>query len=133
MPTRATDTGVGPAARQVAEHASALARLEVQLAMLELRTKIKRLGVGIALGVVAGILLLFAFGYGFASVAAAIAIALPWWASLAIVFGGLFTLALLLGLGALIAVRKATPPVPEQAIDEAKQTTAVLARTDGGT
>ena len=49
MPTRgASDkTGVGGAAKQVAEHASSLARLELELAGLELKRKAGALGAGV--------------------------------------------------------------------------------------
>ena len=51
MPTQETETnGVGPAAKQVAEHASSLARLELELAVLELKKKVANLGIGIGLG-----------------------------------------------------------------------------------
>jgi len=48
MPTRETEAnaGVGPAAKQVAEHASSLARLELELAILELKKKGAALGIG---------------------------------------------------------------------------------------
>jgi len=47
--------GLGGAAKQVAEHASALARLEIELAKLELGRKVASLGIGIGLGVGIGI------------------------------------------------------------------------------
>ena len=47
MPTRETESpGFGRAAKQVAEHASALARLELELAALELKRKVVALGIG---------------------------------------------------------------------------------------
>ena len=50
MPTRATEheAGLGASAKQVAEHASALARLEIELAVLEVKRKIASLARGIA-------------------------------------------------------------------------------------
>jgi len=50
MPTRETEinAGVGPAAKQVAEHASSLARLELELAILELKKKVAGSGSGSA-------------------------------------------------------------------------------------
>src|SRR5919206_19242 len=68
MPTPATERqGVGPAAKEVAEHASTLARLELELATLELKRKVAALGVGIGLVVGAGLFLLFALGFGLAA------------------------------------------------------------------
>lgn len=127
MPTSAAESrGVGTAAKQVAEHASALARLEVELAALELKRKVAALGLGAGLGIAAGILALFALGFGLAAGVAALAIALDTWLALLIVFGGLLLLALVLGLVALSILKGSTPPVPEQAIEEAKRTQEVL-------
>jgi hypothetical protein len=118
--------GVGPAVKEVAEHASALARLEMELATLELKRKIGALGMGVGLAVGAGLILLFALGFGFAAAAAALATAFSTWLALLIVFGALFLLALILGLFALSAIKAGTPPVPEQAVREAKLTTEAI-------
>jgi hypothetical protein len=89
MRTRATerDAKLGASAKQVAEHASALARLEVELATLEIKRKIASLGRGIAFGLVAALLLLYALGFGLASAAAGIATQIPVWAALLVVTG----------------------------------------------
>ena len=127
MPTREADRmGVAPAAKQVAEHASALARLEMELAGLELKGKVASLGLGVGLLVGAAFLGLFAVGFGLATIAAALSIVLDTWLALLIVFGSLLLLAGMLALVGLSRVRKATPPVPELAIQEAKLTTAAL-------
>jgi Putative Actinobacterial Holin-X, holin superfamily III len=131
MPTPAIEKpGVGPAAKQVAEHASTLARLELELATLEIKRKVTALGVGIGLVVGSGIFLLFAVGFGLAAGAAGLALVLPTWAALLIVFGGLALVSLLLALIGLKAIRKGTPPVPEQAVAEARLTTEAL-RSNG--
>jgi hypothetical protein len=132
MHTPASDgqanAGVGGAAKSVAEHASAIARLEVELATLELKNKVTVLGVGIGMGVGAAIFALFGLGFVFATIAAALATFLPWWLALLIVTVALFLLAGLLGLLARGRIQKATPPVPEQAIREAKLTTEAIKR-----
>lgn len=122
MPTRTTNGGVGPAAKQVAEHASALARLELELASLELKQKAAKLGLGAALLIGAALFGLFGLGFGLAAAAAAIATALATWIALLIVFGGLLLLAGLLAILGLGRIKKGSPPVPEQAIEEAKLT-----------
>jgi hypothetical protein len=122
----ANNAGLGASAKQVAEHASALARLELELAGLELKRKVGNLGLGIGLAVGAAVFGLFALGFGFAAVAAALAIFLDIWLALLIVFGGLLLIALVLGLIGLQKIKHGTPPVPEQAIEEAKRTTAAL-------
>ena len=133
MPTRGSDdqAGVGAAVKQVAERASSLVKLELELAAVELKRKIVALGVGIGLGIGAAVFLLFAVGFGFATIAAALATFLSTWLALLIVTGALLLVAVLLGVLALGSIRKGTPPVPEQAIREAKLTQSAL-KSDGG-
>src|SRR5688572_10960082 len=116
MPTHAAKAGVGGAAKQVAEHASALARLELELASLELKRKAGALGAGAALGAAAGLLALFGLGFGLATIAVALANVLATWLALLVVAVGLLLVAGLLGLLALSRIRRGTPPVPEQAL-----------------
>ena len=132
MPTHGTEsqTGVGAAAKQVAERASTLVKLELELAALELKKKVIALGVGIGLGLGAAIFLVFALGFGLATIAAALATFLSTWLALLIVTGALILLAGLLGMLALGSIKKGTPPVPEQAIREAKLTSEAL-RSNG--
>lgn len=128
MPTRETDsnTGLGGLAKKVAERASALVRLELELAALELKRKVTALGVGIGLAVGAAIFAVFGLGFLFATIAAALATFLSTWLALLIVTLGLFLLAAVLGLLGVSKIKKGTPPVPEQAIREAKLTTEAL-------
>lgn len=118
--------GLGSAAKQFAERASTLVRLELELATLELKGKFRLLATGIALGALAAVLLVFAIGFGLASAAAGIATATPVWLALLIVTLGLVLVVGLLGWLAQRAIKKATPPVPEQALQEAKLTTEAL-------
>ena len=121
-----SDVGFGAAAKQVAEHASALARLELELASLELKRKLAALGIGIGLGVGAAVFLLFMLGFGLATIAAALATFLPTWLALLIVTVFLLLVGGLLGFLALRSVRRGTPPVPKQALREAKLTTQAI-------
>jgi hypothetical protein len=127
MPTPgAEQAGVGTAAKHVAEHASALARLELELAGLELKQKAGNLGAGVGLGIGAALVGLYALGFLFATIAAVIAIWLDTWLALLIVSVTLLALAGLLGLVAVSRIKRGTPPVPEQAIREAKLTSQAL-------
>ena len=127
MPTHGTDSqGVGAAVKEVAERASAVVRLELELATLELKRKVVSLGLGIGLGIGAGVMLLFMVGFAYAAAAAALALVVPTWAALLIVTGILLFKVALLGLLALNRIKRGTPPVPEQAIREAKLTTEAL-------
>lgn len=132
MPTRETDAPqrLGAAAKTVAEHASALVRLEIELATMELKRKVIALGLGVAFGLGAALFLLFMLGFLFATVAAAFATAVSTWLALLITAGILFALAGLLGVLALGRFKKGTPPVPQQAIREAKLTADAL-KSDG--
>jgi len=134
MPTHATDgretAGLGAAVKGVAERASAIVRLELELAAMELKRKVVSLGLGIGLALAAAIFLVFALGFAFATLAAALATAMSTWLALLITTGILFLLALALGGFGMAKIRRGTPPVPEQAIREAKLTTEAL-KSDG--
>jgi len=133
MPTRASDArqrGLGGAARSVSEHLSSILRLELELATMELKRKVIKLGLGIVLGLGAALFLLFMLGFGLATIAAALATTMSTWLALLIVTGACFAIAGLLGTLALMSIRKGTPPVPEQAIREAKLTSEAL-KSDG--
>jgi uncharacterized membrane protein YqjE len=126
MPTQETDVSLGTAAKSVAEHASSIVRLELELAQIELKKKAAALGLG--LGLLGGALLVAVYGVGFlfATITAGLATFLPVWASLLIVTVFLFLVTGILGLIGVKKVQRSTPPVPEQAIDEAKLTTQAL-------
>jgi Putative Actinobacterial Holin-X, holin superfamily III len=118
--------GLGGAAKSVAEHASAIAKLEVELASLELKKKVAALGIGIALTLAAAVFGLLMLGFLFATAAAALATFLSTWLALLIVTAFLGLLAGVLGLIGLGRIKKGSPPVPQQAIHEAKLTTEAI-------
>lgn len=127
MPTHAGESkGLGAAARAVSDRLSAIVRLEIQLAVGELKRKVVALGLGIGLLLGAGIFMLFMLGFAFATVAAAFATFLSTWLALLITTGILFLIASLLGFLGVTSLAKGTPPVPEQAIEEARLTTEAL-------
>jgi len=128
MRTHAPDgrVSVGAAAKDVADHAKSLVRLELELAALEVKHKLAALGLGIGLLVAAAVFGVLGLGFGLATVAAAFATFLPTWLALLVVTGGLLLLSLLFALPALVKLKKGAPPVPEQAIQEAKLTSEAL-------
>src|SRR5436305_10828473 len=82
MHTQETEHGtesLGASAKSVAERASALVRLEMELAALELKRKLFALGAGIGLSLGAGLFLVFALWFGFAAAAAGLATTLSVW------------------------------------------------------
>lgn len=84
------------------------------------------LGAGAGLAIFAGVILFFAVAFGLATAAAALAIVLDTWLALLIMFVVLLLLALVLALVAVRMVKKGTPPVPEQAIEELRLTRQTL-------
>jgi uncharacterized membrane protein YqjE len=135
MRTHATEDGQRPApgraVKEVTERLSSIVRLELQLASLELKAKITAFGLGIGLGVGALLFLVFGLGFLFATIAAALATFLAWWLSLLIVTLFLFVVGAIFGVAALRSIQRGTPPVPKQAIEEAKLTTGALKRNGG--
>jgi putative superfamily III holin-X len=127
MPTRAGERpGLGGAVKVVADKASSIVRLELALAAAELKKKLLALGLGIALLVGAALFGVFALAFGLAAIAAALATVFSTWLALLIVTGGLFALVGALAVFGISRITKGTPPVPEQAIAEAKLTTEAL-------
>jgi putative superfamily III holin-X len=118
--------GLGTAVKNVREHATTLVGLEVELAKLELQKKLAALGVGVALFVAAAVLVVYGVGFLFATIAAGLATFLPTWVAILIVTLLLFLFAALLGIIGRSQLRKGSPPVPEQAIEEAKKTSEAL-------
>jgi hypothetical protein len=129
MHTQGTETeepGLGAAAKDVAEHASAIARLEIELAKLEVKKKLAALGIGIGLLAAAVAIGLYGIGFLFATITAALATFLPVWLSLLIVTLVLLGAAALLAFLGVRSIDRGSPPVPKQAIDEAKLTSQAL-------
>jgi Putative Actinobacterial Holin-X, holin superfamily III len=115
----------------VADHARRFVRLELELAALEVKRKVAALGLGLAMLAGAAVLGLLAVGFALAAVAAAFATFLPTWLALLLVAFGLLFLASALAVTGIARARRATPPVPELALLEAKLTTEALKNGSG--
>jgi hypothetical protein len=123
MATRTDDRpGLRGAAKLVADRARSIVQLEIQLAISEIKQKVAALGIGIGLLVGAALFLFFALAFGLATIAAAIATAVSTWLALLIVTGALLLIVAVLAAIGIASIRKATPPLPEQAIEEARLT-----------
>jgi Putative Actinobacterial Holin-X, holin superfamily III len=112
--------------KSVTQRTQSLVRLNLELAQLEAKKKAKALGVAGGLALLAAVLVVYAIGFAFATAAAGISEALPLWLSLLIVTGLIFLLAVIAGLLAVRFARKASPPKPAQAIEEAERTVETL-------
>jgi hypothetical protein len=118
------------AAREVSEHASALARLELELARREVGRRATRLAVGLAIGLLAAVLAVLALGFALAAAASGLDAVLPQWAAILVVAGAALLVTIVLGLIAASLLRRGVP-VPEQALAEARLTMERLRETDG--
>ncbi|HEY7207220.1 MAG TPA: phage holin family protein [Gaiellaceae bacterium] len=118
--------GLSDAARAVAEHANEIVKLELALAQLEVQQKAKRLGIGAGLFAAAAFLGLIAILLVIAAITAAIALALPVWAAILVVLAGVVLVIAILALLGRKMIKRGAPPVPEQAIEEARLTTEML-------
>jgi Putative Actinobacterial Holin-X, holin superfamily III len=123
---RATNGGLRGAARLVAEHASSIVRLELELAALEVKKKIGSLGIGVGLLVASALVGMFAIAFAFATIAAVLATFLATWLALLAVTLGLLAATGLLALLGIRKLKKGSPPVPEQAIREARLTSDAI-------
>lgn len=123
--------GLSDAARRVADHAREFVRLEVELAVAELKAKAAALGAGLGILAGAAMFAFLALCFALAAAAAGLATTLAVWESLLIMFGALVLLAGILGAIGAVLVRKASNPMPEQAIEEAQVTTEALRNGDG--
>ncbi len=117
----------------VSENASTLIREEVELAKTEVSEKVTKLLRGSAVGVAAGtfaFLALILTLEGIAWLLAEEVFSGTAWAGFLVEAGVLLLIAALAGTIAYKAVKAGSPPVPEQAIEEAKLTKEMLAKEE---
>jgi H+/Cl- antiporter ClcA len=118
--------GLVAQAKAVKQRATSLVQLNLELAKLEGKQKATALGIAAGLGLLTAVLVLYAIGFLFAAAAAGLAEALPLWLSLLVVMALILLLAALSGWLAVRFARKASPPEPSQAIEEAERTAEML-------
>jgi membrane protein len=107
--------------KELLRNVSELLRREIELAKVELAEKGRRLGTGIALAAVGGVILLAMLGALTATAILALATTLDAWLAaliVTIVAGVLGAVVLLAGVRAL---KRGTPPVPDQTVDSVKE------------
>jgi uncharacterized membrane protein YqjE len=112
--------------KSISQRMQSLVQLNLELAKLEGKQKATALGVAGGLGAAAAVLAVYGIGFALATVAAGLSEAMPMWLALLIVTVVIFLLAALVGFLALRSARKATPPKPTQAIEEAGRTVETL-------
>ena len=115
------ELGAGELVKRLSEQIPQLVRDELRLALAELKEKGKRAGIGAGLTGAAGLIALYGLGGLLVAVIAALALVLPVWAAALIVGGVLLLLAGVLAWAGIGQVKRATPPVPEEAIASTKR------------
>jgi uncharacterized membrane protein YqjE len=127
-PSGSADKQLGEIVTEVTSKATLLVKEEIELAKVEVTTKVTRLAKGGAFFAGAGVLAIFGLIYFFHFLALGFAdwFGLRVWVGYAIVTVLLFAVVGVLALLGLRSVKKGTPPVPEMAIEEAKKTRAAL-------
>ena len=122
------DPSLSQLVSQLTDQTSRLLRDELRLAQLELATKGKKAGIGAGLFGGAGLLSVYGFGCLVAAAVFALALVLPGWAAALIVAGSLFLIAAVAALVGARQVKKAVPPVPQEALASVKLDVAALKR-----
>jgi hypothetical protein len=129
---------IATAIADISERATLLVHEEIELAKAEVTEKVTRLARGAVIGVAAGVFLVMALIFALVGCAWLLYYYLP--GNAFTYFWGFFAMAVILvGLGALAgliaarAVKKAAPPMPNLAIEEARKIReTVSANPDGG-
>lgn len=108
------------------EQMTRLIRDEVALARAELASKAKQAATGAGLFSGAAVFGFFAVGCLVTAAVLAVALVLPAWAAALIVAGGLLVIAAILALLGRSRVKKASQPLPQEAMDGVKTDIAVV-------
>ena len=104
---------IGELFAAVSEQISALFRGEIELAKTKAQALAKRVGVGVALLVVAAVLALYLLGWVFHTIEVALTYALPAWASALIVVGLLLIVVGVLALAGVKQLQKGQEQTPK--------------------
>jgi hypothetical protein len=107
----------GELVKRLSTQLSELIRGELELARAELTAKGKRAGTGAGLAGAGGVVALYGVGALIAAAIAALALVMPVWLSALIVGVVLLLVAGVLALAGRSQLRRATPPMPEQAVE----------------
>ena len=116
----------GELVKMVTEQVSVLVRDELKLAQLEMGTKAKQAGKGVGMLGGGGLVALYGVACLIACVIIAISHSLQAWLSALIVGAALLLIAGVLAVLGRSHLRKATPPMPTQAVDSVKTDVAEI-------
>jgi membrane protein len=116
-----SDESIADLMRRLSEQTTELVRKEIELAKAELQVKGKKAGIGAGMFGGAGVFGLYALGALTACAILALDTAVDSWLAALIVAVVWGAIAGVLALTGKNKVQEATPPVPERALDSAKQ------------
>jgi uncharacterized membrane protein YqjE len=123
--TKSSDTGedrpIGELVQQLSRQTSDLIRQEMRLAQLELQEKGKRAGIGAGMFGGAGVVALYGVGALIAAIIMVLGTAIEPWLAAAVVGVALLLAAGVLALTGKKQVERATPPVPERAMESVQR------------
>jgi hypothetical protein len=119
-PSPAPERSAGELVKALSEQVSALIREELKLAQLEMTRKGKQAGVGIGVLGGGGLIALYGVGCLVACVIIALSGAVAAWLAALIVGVALLAVAAAAALMGKGRLQKATPPVPQEAVDSIK-------------
>lgn len=108
-----------------------LVKAEIEQIKYELLTKLKQLGIGVALFALAASILFFALGVFVAAAVLGLATVLPGWASALIVGGVLLLIGAVVVFIGINQVSKGSDPVPEESIDSIRRDIHTIKGTRG--
>ncbi len=121
-----TDKTLAELLSDLSQELSALMHQELDLAKAEVTAKGKRLGAGAGLLIGAGVVAFLGLGAVVACVIAALSQALPVWLAALLVGVVLLAIAGVLGVLGKTDIQRASPPVPEEAVESTKEDVAWL-------
>ena len=115
------DPPVSDLVKQLTDQTKTLVKQEMRLAQVELQEKGKKLGIGAGMFGAGGLVAFFGAATLIAAIVLLISTALAAWLSALIVALLLLALAAVAALKGKKEIEKATPPMPEQAVDTVKE------------
>ncbi|WP_326836072.1 phage holin family protein [Amycolatopsis rhabdoformis] len=126
QPIPAKERSFGELVSDLTEQVKRLVHDEVRLAVLELKEKRTRFGMGAGLFGAAGLIALYGAAAVIAAAIMALALVLPGWAAALVVAGVLFLIAAIAATVGRSQLKRATPPVPEEAIEGVRKDVEVV-------
>jgi uncharacterized membrane protein YqjE len=119
--TEARERPTGELLKELSDQTTTLVRKEIELAKVELAEKGRHAGQGAGMFGAAGLLAIFAFACVTACAVLALATAVAAWLAALIVAVVYAAIAGVVALRGKKQISRATPPVPEQAVDSTKE------------